>query len=152
MRPTVSTEHLDVPSIGTPRAWRSRLRLGTARSPSKTSLLLLTRRELQLARNSSSGRSARVVSGEGAPLLTHTLVALRAGECLEDEAGIDEGTWTAQILQGRARLVGGTTVCFGWPGDLIVGLASPHGLRADTDAAFLVTTVGSPDRLEGKTA
>jgi hypothetical protein len=120
------------------------LRLGGTRPPTKSSLLPLTRRELQLARNSSTGRSSRTLTGEGLSTPTHVLVALRAGELLGDEVAIDDTIWTAQILQGRARLLGGTTVCFGWPGDLIVGLATPHTLRADTDAAFLVTTVGRP--------
>ncbi len=104
---------------------------------SKTSLTELAHRQLDLARDASSGRSAHTVNGGHEHTLRQTVIALLAGQQLHDhESG---GEATLQVLQGRVRLVAGTDSWDGAPGDLLAVPDRVHRLEADSDAVVLLT-------------
>ena len=103
----------------------------------KTSLTALARQQLRIAREASSGRSARTVHGGHEHTLRQTLIALVAGRSLEEHDSPGEAT--VHVLHGRVRLVAGDTAWDGSPGDLIVVPAARHALEALEDSAVLLT-------------
>ncbi len=83
----------------------------------KSSLTALARHQLDIARNASSGRSAATVYGGHEHVLRQTLIALVAGQMLDEHE--NPGEATLHVLHGRVRLVSAETSWEGTPGDLL---------------------------------
>jgi quercetin dioxygenase-like cupin family protein len=103
----------------------------------KFSLTALTAQHLETARGSSSGRSAQTVVGGHTHTLRQTLIALRAGDALDEHE--NPGEATVHVLTGRVRLASGDTSSDGATGDLLVVPDARHSLTALEDAAILLT-------------
>ncbi|MBA2573513.1 MAG: cupin domain-containing protein [Actinomycetota bacterium] len=112
----------------------------------KSSLTALARQQLKIAREASSGRSAKTVYGGHEHVLRQTLIALAAGRGLDEHD--NPGEATVQVLHGRVRLVAGDVSWNGSPGDLLIVPAARHSLEALDDSAVLLTVAkhGYPDR------
>lgn len=105
----------------------------------KISLTALAREHLETARAATSGRSAHTVYGGHEHSLRQTLLALTAGNGLDEHESPGEAT--VQVLQGRVRL---TTAAAGWEGSAGDHLVVPrvrHGLSALEDSVILLTVV-----------
>ena len=76
----------------------------------KISLTALAREHLETARAATSGRSAHTVYGGHEHSLRQTLMALTAGNGLDDHESPGEAT--VQVLHGRVRV---STADAGWP-------------------------------------
>lgn len=103
----------------------------------KTSLSALAREQLELARASSSGRSATTVYGGHEHVLRQTLIAIVGGRLLDEHA--NPGEATVHVLSGRVSLNAGGNAWNGSPGDLIIVPDAPHSLEAIEDSAILLT-------------
>lgn len=103
----------------------------------KSSLTALARHQLDIARNASSGRSAATVYGGHEHVLRQTLIALVAGQMLDEHE--NPGEATLHVLHGRVRLVSAETSWEGTPGDLLIVPQALHKLEAMEDAAVLLT-------------
>ena len=106
-----------------------------------TSLTALLDQHLELARQAPSGRSAHTVYGGHQRTLRQTLIALTAGQQLDEHE--NPGEATLQVLHGRVRLIAGDTAQ-GGPGDLLIIPDSRHRLEALEDAGFLLTVAKIP--------
>lgn len=103
----------------------------------KSSLTALAREQLDLARRTSNGRSAKTVYGGHAHLLRQTVIALLAGQQLDEHQSPGEAT--VHVLNGRVRLAAGDVSWDGTAGDLLVVPDTRHTLQALTDATVLLT-------------
>ena len=103
----------------------------------KSSLTALVRQQLNLAENASSGRSASTVYGGHEHVLRQTVIALAAGQMLDEHE--NPGEATVHVLHGRVRLAAGDTSWDGSPGDLLTVPDSRHTLEALEAAAVLLT-------------
>ena len=103
----------------------------------KESLTALLRHQLDIARNSSSGRSAHTVYGGHEHALRQTMIALRAGTNLDEHESPGEAT--VQVLHGRVTLVAGGDRWNGSPGDLLLVPDRRHALEAVEDSVVLLT-------------
>ncbi len=108
----------------------------------KSSLRALAREQLELARSSSSGRSAATVYGGHEHVLRQTLIALAGGRRLDEHA--NPGEATVHVLHGRVTLRAGDHEWNGSPGDLIIVPDSMHSLEAVEDSAVLLTVAKTP--------
>jgi quercetin dioxygenase-like cupin family protein len=108
----------------------------------KSSLTALARERLELARASSSGRSAATVYGGHEHVLRQTLIALAAGRRLDEHA--NPGEATVHVLNGRVSLSAGGNAWNGSPGDLLIVPDSMHSLEALEDAVILLTVAKTP--------
>jgi len=103
----------------------------------KSSLTALARQQLNLAQNASSGRSSHTVYGGHEHVLRQTVIALAAGQLLDEHE--NPGEATVHVLRGRVRLAAGDTSWDGSPGDLLIVPDSRHTLEALEAAAVLLT-------------
>ena len=103
----------------------------------KSSLTALMRHQLELARNASSGRSARTVFGGHEQALRQTMIALAAGSHLAEHE--NPGEATVQVLQGRVTLRAGDVSWEGSPGDLLIVPQARHSLEAIEESVVLLT-------------
>lgn len=105
----------------------------------KVSLTALAREHLETARAATSGRSAHTVYGGHEHSLRQTVMALTAGNGLDDHESPGEAT--VQVLHGRVRL---STAEAGWegsPGDHLMVPRTRHALAAIEDSVVLLTVV-----------
>ncbi|GLY42809.1 LuxR family transcriptional regulator [Amycolatopsis sp. NBRC 101858] len=109
----------------------------------KSSLDDLVRQQLALAQAASSGRSAHTVYGGHGQVLRHTLLALAAGNSLDEHD--NPGEATVQVLRGRVRLISEDIVCDGRPGELLIVPQARHSLEALENSAVLLTVAKSGD-------
>ncbi|MEU4626598.1 cupin domain-containing protein [Actinoplanes sp. NPDC023801] len=103
----------------------------------KTSLADLAGQHLAAARTSPAGRSAETVLGGHDAVLRQTLIALAAGQRLDDHESPGEAT--LQVLRGRVRLVAGDDSADASAGELLVIPDVRHRLEALQDSAVLLT-------------
>jgi quercetin dioxygenase-like cupin family protein len=103
----------------------------------KFSLTALARQHLKLAQATSSGRSAHTVYGGHEHTLRQTVIALAAGQSLDEHE--NPGEATVHVLHGRVRLTAGDASWEGWIGDLLIVPRSRHSLKALEDASVLLT-------------
>ncbi len=103
----------------------------------KISLTALAREQLASADRASSGRSAHTVYGGHEHVLRQTVIALRAGQKLDEHE--NPGEATVHVLRGRVRLIAGKDSWEGSNGDLICVPESRHSLEALEDSAVLLT-------------
>ena len=103
----------------------------------KLSLSALAREQLELARASSSGRSASTVYGGHEHILRQTLIAIASGRKLDEHA--NPGEATVHVLVGRVTLCAAGNEWSGAPGDLLIIPESMHSLEALEDSAVLLT-------------
>ena len=103
----------------------------------KFSITALAREHLDVARESSSGRSASTVFGGHEHTLRQTVIAIKAGHKLSDHA--NPGEATVQVLHGRVRLTAGPISWEGSRGDLLIIPPAVHSLEAIEDSAVLLT-------------
>lgn len=105
----------------------------------KISLTALAREHLETARAATSGRSAHTVYGGHEHSLRQTLLALTAGNGLDDHESPGEAT--VQVLQGRVRLTNAEAGWEGSAGDHLVVPRTRHALSALEDSVILLTVV-----------
>jgi quercetin dioxygenase-like cupin family protein len=103
----------------------------------KMSLTALCREQLEAARAASSGRSARTVFGGHEQVLRQTVIALVAGQMLDEHD--NPGEATLHVLHGRVRLATADASWDGTTGDLLLVPQARHSLTAIEDAAVLLT-------------
>jgi quercetin dioxygenase-like cupin family protein len=101
------------------------------------SLAALARQQLELAQRTSSGRSASTVYGGHRHTLRQTVIALAAGQMLEEHE--NPGEATVHVLEGRVRLAAGNSSWEGSAGDLLIVPDARHTLEALGAAAVLLT-------------
>jgi uncharacterized protein (DUF2249 family)/quercetin dioxygenase-like cupin family protein len=106
-------------------------------SMQKKSLTAQARHQLDHARAASSGRSAETLYGGHEHVLRQTLIALKAGQRLEEHD--NPGEATVQVLEGRIVLAAGDASWSGWRGDLLTVPDARHSLEAIDDAVVLLT-------------
>ena len=103
----------------------------------KKSLTAMVRHHLDHARNAPAGRSSETVYGGHEHVLRQTVIALRAGQRLDDHD--NHGDATVQVLEGRILLASGDASWSGWRGDLLTVPLARHSLEALEDAVILLT-------------
>jgi len=103
----------------------------------KSSLTALARHQLTAATAAASGRSAHTVYGGHEHVLRQTLIALAAGQLLEEHE--NPGEATVQVLHGRIRLAAGDIGWEGSPGDMLIVPDRRHSLEALEDSVVLLT-------------
>jgi quercetin dioxygenase-like cupin family protein len=103
----------------------------------KTSLTALMRHELEHARSAPAGRSSKTVFGGHEKILRQTVIALRAGEGLDEH--VSPGEATIYVLHGRVMLESGDASWSGWIGDLLIVPSANLTLKALEDSAVLFT-------------
>lgn len=102
-----------------------------------SSLTALSHEQLQLAKTSTSGRSASTVYGGREHTLRQTMIALVCGHRLAEHE--NPGEATVHVLAGRVRLGCGGDRWDGSPGDLIAVPDARHDLEALEDSVVLLT-------------
>src|SRR6478609_5852914 len=103
------------------------------------SLPSLADEHLRHAREGSAGRSAHTLFGGHDHRLRQTLIALLAGQSLEEHESPGEAT--LQVVSGRVRLIAGDDTQEAGPGDLVTIPPDRHALAADEDSVVLLTVV-----------
>ena len=104
-------------------------------------LTALAREQLEVARASTSGRSATTVYGGHEHVLRQTLIAIVGGRKLDEHA--NPGEATVHVLHGRVTLSAGGDQWSGVAGDLLIVPDSMHSLEALEDSAVLLTVAKS---------
>jgi quercetin dioxygenase-like cupin family protein len=103
----------------------------------KFSLTAVAREQLRTAQQASSGRSAETVYGGHEHVLRQTVIALLAGEQLDEHE--NPGEATVHVLSGRVRMEGTSATWEGSTGDLLIVPDERHALSALEDSVVLLT-------------
>lgn len=101
------------------------------------SLRQIAEDQLAAATGSSAGRSAKTVHGGRTHTLRQTLIALAAGNGLDDHES--PGDATLQVLRGKVTVSDGEQTWEGSAGDFLVIPDRRHDLRAIEDSAILLS-------------
>ena len=101
------------------------------------SLTELAEHHLATAHTSAAGRSAQTVYGGSDSTLRQTVIALVAGERLDEHE--NPGQATVHVLTGRVRMVAADQACDVETGSLLAVPDSRHSLEALEDAVVLLT-------------
>jgi quercetin dioxygenase-like cupin family protein len=109
----------------------------------KISLTATAREQLEAADRAASGRSAHTVYGGHENVLHQTVIALVAGQRLDEHE--NPGEATVQVLHGRVRLIAGQDSWEGSTGDLIAVPDARHSLEAIEGATILLTVAKLSD-------
>jgi quercetin dioxygenase-like cupin family protein len=107
----------------------------------KISLTALSREHLAGAERASSGRSSHTVYGGHEHVLRQTVIALMAGQKLDEHE--NPGEATVHVLHGRVRLIAGDDSWEGSAGDLIIVPETRHSLEAVEGSTILLTVAKS---------
>src|SRR3954470_6235724 len=102
-----------------------------------TSLTTLVDQHLHVAKDAASGRSSHTVFGGHDHHLRQTLIAMCAGQTLDEHESPEEAT--LQVLRGKVSLVSDGQTMEGAAGDFLVIPDSRHSLNAIDDSAVLLT-------------
>jgi quercetin dioxygenase-like cupin family protein len=97
---------------------------------------------LSQALSASSGRSTCTVHGGRPHRLRQSVIALAAGQTLDEHE--HSGEATMQVLRGRVRLAAGAMTSDGSAGELLIVPAAPHTVAALQDTVLLLTVVEPP--------
>ena len=108
----------------------------------KFSLDAIAREQAKRAATAPSGRSAETVYGGHEHALRQTVIALAADSSLDEHESPGEATLV--VLNGRVRLIAGSTSWEGRAGDLLIIPPSRHALHALEDSAILLTVSKGP--------
>ncbi|MFE3204270.1 LuxR family transcriptional regulator [Embleya sp. NPDC055664] len=103
----------------------------------KISLRTATKEQLASARSTSSGRSSTAMLGGSRRRLRQTLIALTAGNSLDQPESPGEASLI--VLTGHIRLTAGDDSVEGASGDLLVVPEEPHTVEAVEDSAVILT-------------
>ena len=103
----------------------------------KSSLTDLAEQHRAIARTAASGRSAQTLHGGHASTLRQTLIALAAGQQLDEHE--NPGEATLHVLHGAVRMIAGDDDCDAVAGELIVIPDARHSLHAVRDAVVLLS-------------
>jgi quercetin dioxygenase-like cupin family protein len=103
----------------------------------KSSLTALAREQLSRAGQSSNGRSSKTVYGGHEHVLRQTVIALSAGQLLDEHE--NPGEATVHVLRGRVCLMSDGKKWEGRTGDLLIVPPARHSLEALEDSAVLLT-------------
>lgn len=107
----------------------------------KISLTALAREQLASAERAPSGRSAHTVYGGHEHVLRQTLIALVAGQRLDEHE--NPGEATVHVVHGRVLLTADEGSWEGSGGDLIIVPRSRHSLEAIESSTVLLTVAKS---------
>jgi quercetin dioxygenase-like cupin family protein len=124
----------DVTSLGSPTAREVNVQ--------KISLTALAREHLKMAMQAPAGRSAHSVYGCHEHVLRQTLIALQAGQRLDEHE--NPGEATLQVLLGRVRLASPTAAWDGCTGDHLIIPDDRHSVEALEDSVVLLTVAKLP--------
>jgi quercetin dioxygenase-like cupin family protein len=108
----------------------------------KWSLAALADHHLARARRASSRRSAQTLHGGREHQLRQTVIALAAGQTLDEHD--NPGEATLQVLRGSIRLAAGELTSDGMAGELLTVPAARHTVESLEDAVLLLTVVTPP--------
>jgi quercetin dioxygenase-like cupin family protein len=92
---------------------------------------------LRRAREGTAGRSAHTLFGGPDNRLRQTLIALLAGQRLDEHESPGEAT--LQVLSGRVRLAAGDRSWDAEAGELVAIPPARHSLQAHQDSVVLLT-------------
>jgi quercetin dioxygenase-like cupin family protein len=106
-----------------------------------SSLITVAQSQLDAAREASSGRASATVFGGHEQSLRQTVIALVAGQVLQEHESPGEAT--LQVLQGQVELRADDATWSGSSGDLLVIPDARHSLAAIEDSVVLLTVVKS---------
>jgi quercetin dioxygenase-like cupin family protein len=103
----------------------------------KKSLTAIARRHLALAQDASGGRSSETVYGGHEHMLRQTVIAMTAGQVLNEHA--NPGEAIVHVLTGRVRLAAAELSWEGSAEDLLSVPHEPHTLEPVADSKVLLT-------------
>lgn len=98
---------------------------------------------LEQARTARAGRAAKNLTPGAGAHLTQTVLALAAGQRLEEHSA--PGPATLQVIAGTLALTTGADEVMLSAGDWTTIPEEVHGLRADSDAVLLLTVASAQD-------
>lgn len=96
---------------------------------------------LQIARQSSSGRSGHKLYGGREHQMHLTMIALTSGSMLDEHN--NPGEALVQVVSGNVVVQGGGETIEGSTGDLLIVPDAPHSLEALEDSVIVLLTVNT---------
>jgi quercetin dioxygenase-like cupin family protein len=108
-----------------------------SKTMNKVSLDAIARERLEDAHRSPAGRASETVFGGHEKVLRQTVIALVAGQALDEHE--NPGEATLQVLRGRVTLIAGENRWDGRGGDFLIVPESRHSLEAHEDSVILLT-------------
>lgn len=103
----------------------------------KVSIAAVMREQWDRAHQSPRGHSAATIEAAPADAFRHSIVAITAGNRINEHHGL--GTTTVHVLVGRVRVACATESSEASSGELLVLPQAPHSVTALEDSAVLLT-------------